>query len=89
MFEGLIALGVEYQLARVLAACCEGVFLYCCMRWLVFRDGTGSTPVGSHRAAQARIRPADQAGRRTPAVPASVPPAEATHPAVQAETEGR
>jgi putative flippase GtrA len=46
LVDGLAALGVEYQLARVLAACCEGVFLYCCMRWLVFRDAMGNQPVG-------------------------------------------
>lgn len=36
--DGLAAAGLYYEIARVLAACCEGVFLYCCMRWLVFRD---------------------------------------------------
>ena len=30
--------GVYFEIARILAACCEGVYLYCCMRWLVFRD---------------------------------------------------
>ncbi|MBO0820328.1 MAG: GtrA family protein [Nocardiopsaceae bacterium] len=34
----LAAVGVYYLLARVLAACCEGVYLYSGMRWLVFRD---------------------------------------------------
>lgn len=34
---GLAALGVQYQLARVLAGVCEGVFMYCAMRWVVFR----------------------------------------------------
>ena len=34
----LSALGVYYLLSRVLAACCEGVYLYCMMRWVVFRD---------------------------------------------------
>jgi putative flippase GtrA len=38
----LAAAGVYYEIARVLAACCEGVYLYCCMRWLVFRDTLGS-----------------------------------------------
>jgi len=85
VFEGLIALGIEYQLARLIAACCEGVFLYCCMRWLVFRDGSGSTPVGAQRAAQA----ADAApAAAAPTVTASGPSAEALRPAVQAETEG-
>ncbi len=49
LVDGLAALGVEYQVARVLAACCEGVFLYCCMRWLVFRDAMGNKPVGEHQ----------------------------------------
>lgn len=44
LVDGLAALGVEYQFARVLAACCEGAFLYCAMRWLVFRDVLGGRP---------------------------------------------
>lgn len=35
---GLSALGVEYQLARVIAGLCEGVFMYCALRWIVFRQ---------------------------------------------------
>lgn len=34
---GLSALGLNYQLARIAAACCEGVYMYVAMRWLVFR----------------------------------------------------
>jgi putative flippase GtrA len=34
----LSVLGVYYELSRVLAACCEGVYLYCMLRWVVFRD---------------------------------------------------
>ncbi|MGD0561398.1 MAG: GtrA family protein [Streptosporangiaceae bacterium] len=37
----LAAVGVYYELARVIAACCEGVYLYCMMRWVVFRDVAG------------------------------------------------
>jgi len=75
MFEGLLALGVEYQLARLLCACCEGVFLYCCMRWLVFRDAsTGNAPVGPHHGSAV---PAEPAGATAPvtAGPASAEPA--------------
>lgn len=55
--------GVEYQLARFLAACCEGVFLYCMMRWVVFRDAMGSTPVGPRHEHEAEAaRPAVPAG---------------------------
>ncbi|MDX2969198.1 GtrA family protein [Kribbella solani] len=35
---GLAYLGLEYHLSRILAGLCEGVFMYCAMRWLVFRD---------------------------------------------------
>jgi len=65
LVDGLAALGVEYQVARVLAACCEGVFLYCCMRWLVFRDAMGNQPVGEqHGGAQPGLdqRGLDQRG---------------------------
>lgn len=34
----LAVVGVYYLLSRVIAACCEGVYLYCMMRWVVFRD---------------------------------------------------
>ena len=33
---GLAAVGVPYQVARVAAGACEGVFMYCAMRWFVF-----------------------------------------------------
>jgi putative flippase GtrA len=34
--------GVYYELSRVLAACCEAVYLYCMLRWVVFRDTEGA-----------------------------------------------
>ena len=36
----LSSVGVYYELARILAACCEAVYLYSMMRWVVFRDVT-------------------------------------------------
>ena len=36
--DGLAAIGVYFELARVIAACCEAAYLYCMMRWVVFRD---------------------------------------------------
>jgi putative flippase GtrA len=39
--DGLASAGVYYEFARIIAACCEGVYLYCWMRWLVFRDTLG------------------------------------------------
>ena len=38
----LAAAGVYYELARVIAALCEAVYLYCMMRWVVFRDARGA-----------------------------------------------
>lgn len=36
----LETIGVQYQVARVAAGGCEAIFMYCAMRWAVFR-GTG------------------------------------------------
>ncbi len=36
--DGLAALGLEYHLARVLAACCEAVYMYGVLRWVVFAE---------------------------------------------------
>lgn len=33
----LRALGMEYHLARIAAGACEGIYMYCAMRWVVFR----------------------------------------------------
>jgi putative flippase GtrA len=35
--SALSALGVQYQLSRIAAGTCEAVFMYCAMRFLVFR----------------------------------------------------
>lgn len=34
---GLAALGVDYRLSRLAAGACEAVYMYCAMRWVVFR----------------------------------------------------
>jgi putative flippase GtrA len=34
----LAAVGVYFELARTIAALCEAAYLYCMMRWVVFRD---------------------------------------------------
>jgi putative flippase GtrA len=41
---GLAALGVNYQLARLAAGLCEAVYMYCAMRWIVFRDAPRPPP---------------------------------------------
>ncbi|WP_433624252.1 GtrA family protein [Nocardia sp. CA-120079] len=35
--SGLAALGLEYHLSRLLAGACEAAYMYCAMRWVVFR----------------------------------------------------
>ncbi|OBI20417.1 polysaccharide synthesis protein GtrA [Mycobacterium sp. E2327] len=35
--SALTAIGVQYQLSRVAAGVCEAVYMYCAMRWVVFR----------------------------------------------------
>jgi putative flippase GtrA len=44
--SGLEAAGVQYQAARVAAGACEGLFMYCAMRWVVFRGTQERTPAG-------------------------------------------
>lgn len=34
--SALTALGADFRLARILAGCCEAVFMYSAMRWVVF-----------------------------------------------------
>ena len=41
----LSALGVEYHLARLVAGACEAAFMYCAMRWVVFRRSGENRPV--------------------------------------------
>ena len=53
--------GVYYELSRVLAACCEGVYLYCMMRWVVFRDTRDSAVNAGAGAAPAAPVPAPAA----------------------------
>lgn len=38
---GLASLGVNYQLARLIAGACEGAFMYCALRWVVFAGERG------------------------------------------------
>jgi putative flippase GtrA len=33
----LTALGVDFRVARILAGCCEAIYMYSAMRWVVFR----------------------------------------------------
>jgi putative flippase GtrA len=53
----LAFVGVYYLLARVIAACCEGVYLYSGMRWLVFRDALGHPREESHEEHAESVSP--------------------------------
>ena len=57
----LAAVGVYFELARVIAALCEAAYLYCMMRWVVFRDA-GAAKAGAAKAGPAAV-PAGQAAR--------------------------
>lgn len=85
----LSTVGIYYEFSRVIAACCEAVYLYCMMRWVVFRDaGTaadGPQQAGPEMAgpqadrSQADGSQADGAGQdgaatKQPATAAPVPP---------------
>lgn len=42
--SGLVHLGVHFQLARLVAATAEAIFMYCCLRWVVFRQAERTPP---------------------------------------------
>jgi putative flippase GtrA len=69
--------GVYYELSRVIAACCEAVYLYCMMRWVVFRD-TGAAKAGPARAT------AEPAAQAPPPTATAEPAARAPLPTVTA-----
>lgn len=64
--SGLSAAGVYYELARVIAATCEGVYLYCCMRWIVFRDTMGSAKRQGAAKAPGAPEPSTPSAARPP-----------------------
>jgi putative flippase GtrA len=79
----LSAVGIYYEFSRVIAACCEAVYLYCMMRWVVFRDtGTAADgPQADPEAADAQAAGPQADGERgdgdatkQPATAAPVPP---------------
>ena len=61
---GLAAAGVPYQLARVVAGGCEGIFMYAAMRWFVFAASSSrDRSTASAPAASPLRRPTDPASR--------------------------
>jgi putative flippase GtrA len=73
----LSAAGVYYEFSRVLAACCEAVYLYCMLRWVVFRDTTGDAAAGTGAAEAGPARVQLASAEPASAEPASAEPGEA------------
>jgi putative flippase GtrA len=75
-------LGVYYEFSRVLAACCEAVYLYCMMRFVVFRDTGGfggadpaeEDPAAPAAEPQASPAAATDAGDQAQPAPAAARP---------------
>jgi putative flippase GtrA len=61
----LSAAGVYYELSRVLAACCEAVYLYTMLRFVVFRGSPGA--MGAREQAATATEP--EAGSAAPEPP--------------------
>lgn len=75
----LTFLGVYYLFSRVIAACCEAVYLYCMMRWVVFRD-VRDQPVEAPSEPFELFEPFGPAatGLATPTEAPELPPTEST-----------
>lgn len=70
--DWLANVGVFYELARIIAACCEGVYLYCGMHWLVFRD-VMSAPAPAPDGSQSADAPPSDSESPDQRAPASLP----------------
>jgi putative flippase GtrA len=70
--DALAALGVEYQIARIIAALCEAAYLYAAMRWIVFRD-SGWTVRRDATGDATEPREAPESARRAPAARRTAP----------------
>ncbi|HTU08543.1 MAG TPA: GtrA family protein [Trebonia sp.] len=55
----LAAIGIYFELARVIAACCEAAYLYTMMRFVVFRDTHPDADAASARDAADAAKTAD------------------------------
>jgi hypothetical protein len=79
----LSAVGVYYEFSRVLAACCEAVYLYCMLRWVVFRDTTGDAAAGTGAAEAGPARVQLASAEPASAEPASGEPGDAEPPSAE------
>lgn len=66
----LSAVGVYYELSRIIAACCEAVYLYCMMRFVVFRDANS----GPSKSAATAPLPTETAQTAQPVTPLGTEP---------------
>jgi putative flippase GtrA len=73
LFDLLTASGVYYELSRILAACCEAVYLYCMMRWVVFRDTKDSAVNSGAESPHLGTEPAHPGTEPASAAPAPAP----------------
>jgi len=73
----LSAIGVYYELSRVIAACCEAVYLYTMLRFVVFRNSPGAMG-GREPVADTEPEPAAQEPQ--PAKTESAPTPTTTEP---------
>jgi hypothetical protein len=83
----LSAVGVYYEFSRVLAACCEAVYLYSMLRWVVFRGSPGALGAQEQLAATEQEQRA-ATGNDEPAAPGP-PPARAEPATLPSGTEPR
>jgi putative flippase GtrA len=56
----LSSVGVYYEFSRVIAACCEAVYLYSMLRWVVFRGSPGARGAQEQLAATGEEGPAPE-----------------------------
>ena len=87
----LSTLGVYYELSRVIAACCEAVYLYTMLRFVVFRGSPGAMGTRQQvaEATQQEVEPAapDASQAQGSQVPSETEPA--TTPSGPSGTEPR
>lgn len=63
----LSTLGVYYEFSRVIAACCEAVYLYTMLRFVVFRDSPGA--MGMRQPVESAALPSETEPAMTPSGP--------------------
>jgi putative flippase GtrA len=68
----LSTLGVYYELSRVIAACCEAVYLYTMLRFVVFRGSPGA--MGAQQPPESAALPSPTEPATTPSGPSGTEP---------------